>query len=212
MNSQAELLVEALHELAQPATALRTALEIGLGDPTIGPSARRIFENGLSLMEDLARDLALAREIAQLQDEPQLEVCDAEALLRSCAEPMKEIAQACGVGLAFEAEAAQMNCDMARLRRALLLFLDESIACANAGESIAVRLRRAGDDLQLALSAPRSARRRALYRGLLQQAGGRWVESGGNALLVCFRQAARDAAAESRSATQPAGKESTCRT
>ena len=139
MNQQFEFMNDALHVLAQPVTALRTALELGLSDLEGQPAARKVFEDCLGLLDRLTQDLAVFREIAALETAPPLEFCDGEALLKSCVEEMNPVAEAFGVPLRLSGEGMRIECNAPLLQRAVFLLLDELIAGSPRG-GISIRL------------------------------------------------------------------------
>jgi len=173
MNTQSEFMNDVLHVLAQPVTALRTALELGLNDHADQPASRKTFEDCLGLLDRLIQELAVLREIAGLEPEPPLELCDGRALLNSCVAEMAPVAEACEVALHVEAEKTEIECNRPMLQRAVFLLLDELIA-GSPGEGISIRLTRQQAGAQLELqpgSAP--GRRQKLFRKLIESAGGR---------------------------------------
>lgn len=176
MNAQSEFMNEALHVMAQPLTALRTALELGSKDHANQVAARRTFEDCLGLVDRLIQELAVLREVAGLQPERPLELCDGHDLLNSCAVEMAPVAEAFGVALRVEAEPAEIECNAAALQRALFLLLDELIA-STPSEGILIRMTKQQTDARLELhpgTAP--GRRRQLFRKLIESAGGREVD------------------------------------
>ena len=187
MNAQSEFMNDALHVLVQPVSALRTALELGLNDHANQPAARKTFEDCLGLIDRLTQELALLREVASLQPEPPLELCDGQGLLQSCVAEMAPVAEACGVALCIEAEKTEIECNAPTLQRAVFLLLDELIACSPA-EGISIRLTRqqSGAELQLHPgTAP--GRRQQLFRKLIESAGGRDVDFHSARTRCCFR-------------------------
>ncbi len=187
MNAQFEFMNDALHVLAQPVTALRTALELGLRDHADQPAARQTFEDCLGLIDRLTQELAIFREIASLEPEPLLGRCDGEALLKSCVDEMAPVAEACGVPLHLEAERTEIECNGPMLERAVFLLLDELIARSPSG-GVSVGFTTRGSEAQLELRpgiAP--GRRLQLYHKLIEFAGGRSVYFGSDRTRCCFR-------------------------
>jgi signal transduction histidine kinase len=191
MNSQREFMEDAFHLLAQPVTALRVAMELGLSDDTNPPAARKTFADCLGLLDRLMQELAIFREIASLDAAPALAPRDGEALLKGCVEEMAPVAEACGVALDCRAAAAPVLCDEPLLQRAIFLLLDEMIACATRGGRISIRLSEDNGALRLELrpGAP-GGRRQQLCRKLLQFAGGSAMELDASRTLCLFRNGA----------------------
>jgi signal transduction histidine kinase len=174
MNPQLEFMNDALHVLAQPVTALRAALELGMRDHSDQPAARKVFEDCLALLDRMTQELAIIREIASLEPNTPLELCDGAALLTSCVEEMAPVAEASGVALHLNAKRTRIECNAPTLQRAIFLLLDELIACSPGG--VWIQLTRRASETRLELrpgSAP--GRRRQLYRKLLESGGGRGV-------------------------------------
>ena len=192
MNQQFELVEEALHVLAQPVTALHAALELGLCDHAKSPEARKVFEDCLVILDRLTQELAVYREIAGLEAEPPLELCDGEALLKSCVEEMAPVAEASGVALNVTADKVHVECNAPMLQRAVFLLLDEMIACAPP-KGISIRLKKVLDirgpsEAQLEFrpgTAP--GRRQQLCRKLMQFAGASGISFDSSRTYCCFR-------------------------
>ena len=187
MNPQVEFIEEALHVLAQPVTALRTALELGLSDHSDQPAARKVFEDCLDILDRLTQELAIFREIASLEPEPPLEFRDGEALLASCVEEMSPVAEASGVALHLNAEKARIECNAPMLQRALLLLFDELLACSPSS-GVSIELTRHAGDARLELHpgiAP--GRRQQLCRKLLESGGGLGVAFEAERTFCSFR-------------------------
>lgn len=199
MNPQFEFMNDALHMLAQPVTALRAALELGLRDHANEPAARKTFEDCLGLADRLTQELSIFREIANLEPEPPLELCEGAALLTSCVEEMSPVAEACGVALHLNAERTAMQCNAPMLRRAIFLLLDELIARSPSG-GVSIGLTKHANQAQLELRpgiAPQQAglaegavppdRRQQLYRKLIVFAGGQGVSFDSNRTYCSFQ-------------------------
>jgi len=197
MNQQFEFMNDALHVLAQPVTALRTALELGLTDVEDPPAARKIFEDCLRLLDRLTQDLAIFREIASLDPEPPLEARDGEALLRSCAEEMEPVAEASLVELHLSVERMWIECNATMLQRAVFLLLDELIA-GTPKSGISIRLSQQvnnggnhtdANEAQLELRPGIGrGRRQQLIGKLLQFSGGSGVFFDSNRACCSFRK------------------------
>ena len=187
MNPQFEFMNDALHVLAQPVTALRTALELGLSDHSDQPASRKTFEDCLALVDRLTQELAIFREIASLEPEPPLEGCDGEAVLNSCVEEMAPVAEAWGVALHLNTEKITIECNVGLLQRALFLLLDELIACTRGG-SVSIELKAHADEAWLELRPGITpGRRQQLYRKLLEVSGGGSISFGADHTCCCFR-------------------------
>jgi len=187
MNQQFEFMNDVLHVLAQPVTALRAALELGLRDHANRPAVHKTFEDCLGLVDRLTQELAIYREIASLQPEPALELCDGEALLKNSLEEMAPVAEACGVALHLKLARTGIECNGAMLQRAIFLLLDELIACSPSG-GISIELTRNANEARFELRpgiVP--SRRQPLYRKLIELAGGRSVCFEADRTSCCFR-------------------------
>ncbi len=124
MSPESEFISEAFHTIAQPIAALRATVELGLRDDARKP-ARRILEDCLRLTDRLMQEMAVLREIANLNDPPQLSSSDGQALLRTALEEMAPVAEASGVALQLDAEPAEILCHAPTFQRALFFLLDE---------------------------------------------------------------------------------------
>jgi len=172
MNQQREFMSETFHTLSQPITALRATIELGLLMPTAKPPAK-VLEDCLGLLDRLMQDLSVLREIAGLDEEPPLELCDGRALLESCVREMAPVAEAGGVGIYLEAEAAKFLCNTQMFQRAVFLMLDEMIAGSEQNGEIKIWLHRGEDGFQLSFYPGTAAgARQKLCSKLMQFAGG----------------------------------------
>lgn len=193
MNPQFEFVEEALHVLAQPVTALHAALELGLSDHAKSPEARKVFEDCLGILDRLTQELAVFREIASLDAEPPLELCDGKALLKSCVEEMAPVAEASGVALNINADKVRVECNASMLQRAVFLLLDEMIACAPP-KGISIRLRKGLNTRRPNVARlefrPGTApgRRQQLCRKLMQFAGASGISFDSSRTYCCFRK------------------------
>jgi signal transduction histidine kinase len=201
MNRQREFVHDTFHLLAQPITALRANVELGLSQEANQPAVQQIFQDCLSLLDRLMQDLAVFREIASLDEEPVLGPCDGRALLESSVEEMAPVAEAYGVALHLSAEAAELQCRGPMLQRAVFVLLDAMIACAPKGGSISIRLDKAEDGFRLALypGAP-PGRRQELCRKLMRFAGCRCIQFDAACTSVTFRKSDHRQASEDTSA------------
>jgi signal transduction histidine kinase len=188
MNPEREFMRETFHLLAQPITALRIAVEYGLSKGANEAEARQIFQDCLSQLDRLMKELGVLREIASLDREPLLASCDGRALLESCVEEMAPVAQSCGVALHLSAEEAKIQCNGPMLQRAIFVLLDDMIACApnRSGISIGLSKQEGGVRLQLCPGAP-SGRRLELCRKLMQFAGGSGIQFDDGHTSITFR-------------------------
>jgi K+-sensing histidine kinase KdpD len=204
MNPQREFMNETFHLLAQPITALRATVELGLSKESNAAAGRQILQDCLGLLDRLMQDLAVFRETASLDEEPPLASCDGRALLASSVEEMAPVAQSCGVALHLSAQAAQMQCSGPLLQRAIFVLLDAMIACAPRGGGISIVLSKHEDGVRLELcpGAP-PGRRQELCRKLMQLAGGSGMQFDSGRTCITFRGSADRQGAEGPSADQP---------
>jgi signal transduction histidine kinase len=188
MNPQQEFMSETFHALAQPITVLRARVEMGLCREANDAGVRQIFQECLSLIDRLMEDLAIFREIANLDEEPPLASCDGRALLASCVEELEPVAEDCGVALHLSAQAGEMQCSAPMLQRAIFVLLDAMIANALRGDAISIALSPQEDGLRLELSpgAP-PGRRQELCRKLMQFAGGSGIQFDSGRISITFR-------------------------
>jgi hypothetical protein len=182
MNPEREFMSETFHTLAQPITALRAAVELGLRKDAGEAEARRTLKDCLKMLDQLMQDLDILREIASLEGQLRLAPCNGRALLESCVEEMAPVAQSCGVALQLSAEGisaeeAEMQCNRPMLERAIFVLLDSMIACASEGSGIAIALSKHSDGVRMELrpGAP-PGRRLELCRKLMQFAGGSGIQ------------------------------------
>jgi signal transduction histidine kinase len=177
MNPQREFMSETFHVLAQPITALRVSVELGLDKEAENSAARQIFQECLGLLDRLMEDLAVFREIAILDEDPPLASCDGRALLESCVEELAPVAEDCGVALHLSVEEGDMRCSKPMLQRAIFVLLDAMIAGAARGDEISIGLTRheGGSRLELRPGAP-PGRRQELCHKLMQFAGGSGIQ------------------------------------
>lgn len=189
MNGQREFMSETFHTLAQPITALRAMVEIGLRKEPSEQASRQTLENCLQLIDRLMQDLAVFREITSLDEEPSLASCDGQALLRNCVEEMAIIAQAGGVTLHLNAEPALMQCNAAMFQRAIFVLLDEMIACTMRGGEITISLRSGTDGWVLEMRpGTLPGQRQKLSHKLMQFAGGRQILAAPGCTAITFRK------------------------
>jgi len=177
MNPQREFMSETFHVLAQPITALRARVEMGLSREANDAGVRQIFQECLNLIDRLMEDLAVFREIASLDEEPPLACCDGRALLASCVEELAPVAEDYGVTLHLSAQASEMLCSGPMLQRAIFVLLDAMIASAASGGGISISLSQHEDGVRLELcpGAP-PGHRQELCRKLIQFAGGGGIQ------------------------------------
>ena len=176
------------HLLAQPVMALRASVELGLSKPMNAAEARKTLENCLTLLDRLMQELAMVREISSLEPAPPLALCDVAVLLKGSAEEMAPVAEACGVALTVQVEAAELPCNGPMLQRALFLLLDSMIAGTPQSGSASIGLGRSEDAYRLELrpGTPPGGRRE-LCRKLLQAAGASGIELEPGRTLILFR-------------------------
>jgi signal transduction histidine kinase len=188
MNQRREFMSETFHLLAQPITALRFAVELGLSKAKAGADSEPILENCLQLIDRLMQDLAVFREISSLDEPPALQFSDGRELLAQSVEEMAPVAQDKGVALQLDAEPAGIQCHESMLQRALFVLLDELIASTPGGGQISISLRRSGDGFLLKSSPGMPpGQRQKLCGRLLQFAGGSGIRFASGSTSITFR-------------------------
>jgi len=188
MNPQCEFVRETFHTLAQPLTALRVTVELGLLKAPHEQAAHRALEDCLPLIDRLMQDLAVFREIA-LDEEPPIDSCDGQSLLQSSAAEMALVAQARGIMLDLNAEPAVIVCHAPTLQRAIFVLLDEIIASAGRNRTISISLRRCEHEFLLEFRpGPPPGLRQKLCRKLIQSAGGHALASAADGISITFRE------------------------
>ncbi len=189
MNQQREFMSETFHLLAQPLTALRVTVELGLRKEGNGTVSQQTLEDCLRLIDRLMQDLAVFREISSLDEPPALHSSDGRALLERCVEEMAPVAQDSGIALLLSAEPADIECREPMLQRAVFVLLDEVIACTPRGGRIAISLRKCGDGflLEFCPGMP-PGQRQKLCRKLMQFAGGSSIRFVSGSTSVAFRE------------------------
>jgi len=192
MNQQREFIDQTFHVLAQPITALRATVELGLSESAGAPSSQEVLVDCLTLIDRLMQDLAVFREIASLDEAPPLRSCCGQTLLRNCVDEMVPISEACGVALRLSAEPVAIQCNQSMLERALFVALDEMIASAQSGGEVSLSLQRGTRGVQLELR-PGTLRgqRQTLWLKLMQFAGGSGIRSVAGFTSVTFRESAQ---------------------
>lgn len=173
MNPQREFINETFHVLAQPITALRATIELGLSKATDVQSSKEVLADCLGVIERLMQDLAVFREIASLDEMPSLTSCDGHMLLGDCMEEMAPVAEDRGIALRLTAEPVAMQCNQLMFQRALFLLLDDVIASTPRGGEITLSLH-IGKDGVLLEGRPGTLKgpRKKLFLKLMQFAGG----------------------------------------
>lgn len=189
MNQQREFMSETFHLLAQPITALRVTVELGLHKERAGTASQQTLEDCLRLIEHLMQDLAVFREISSLDEQPVLHSCDGRALLEGSVEEMAPVAQDRGIALQLSVEPAVMQCHEPMLQRAVFVLLDEMIACTPGGGQITISLRQFGSGflLQICPGMP-PGQRQKLCRKLMQFAGGSGIRFVSESTSITFRE------------------------
>jgi signal transduction histidine kinase len=189
MNPSHTLLDETFHSLAQPVMALRATVELGLSEGPDKVDARKVLGETLRLIDALMQEMAVLREIANVEDATTLTDCNGEALLRSCAEEMAAVAHEGGVAVCVDAKAEAMECDEMMVRRALFVLLDGMLAAMPHGGEIRLRLDEEGDFLRLVARPPMpSGLRQKLCWKLLHAAGGQLMNCADGSMAVLFHK------------------------
>ena len=191
MNQQRDFVSETFHLLAQPITALRVTVELGLSKERNGTGSEHILvlEDCLRLIDRLMQDLAVFREISNLDEQPELQFSDGRALLERSVEEVALVAQDSGITLQLSAQPANILCHEPMFQRALFVLLDEMIASAPNGGRIGISLRKSGDVFLLELSPGMPpGQRRKLCGKLMQFAGGSGICFVSGRTSMTFRQ------------------------
>jgi signal transduction histidine kinase len=187
MSQRHEFMSDAFHALAQPITALQSTLELGLRKPPGTGASHQVLEDCLELTHRLMQDLAVVREIVNLDETPPREPCDGQALLHTCVEEMALVALERGTSLRLAAEAAIIECNESMFQRAMFVLLDETIGSAPAGQEISISFRKAMDGLALEIRPGIPiGQRHGLCRKLLEFAGGREIHSDSDGTSMNF--------------------------
>jgi signal transduction histidine kinase len=188
MNPDREFMCETFHALAQPITALRANIELGLGKHG-EQAAIRVLEDCLPLIDRLMQDLAVLREIASLDEPPALDSCEGRRLLQSSVEEMATVAQAGGIAIHLDPEPGAILCHAPMFQRAIFLLLDEIISGAGRNRTISISLRRREDEflLEIRPGTPPGPRQK-LCRKLMQFAGGCVLDSAAGNISATFRE------------------------
>ncbi|HVJ05329.1 MAG TPA: hypothetical protein VM578_06640 [Candidatus Saccharimonadales bacterium] len=189
MSREREFINETFHLLAQPITALRATMELGLSKKLNEEESHQVLEDCLSVLDRLMLDVAVFREIASLEDAPELSCHDGHSLLHSCAEEMTIVADASNVELSLTFEPVVIQCNEPSLRRAMFVLLDEMIAAAPAGSKISVILRNRANAavLEVHPGIPHGQREKLCLK-LLQFAGASDIHLEADHASVDFRK------------------------
>ena len=187
MNQSRTLLDETFHALAQPVMALRATVELGLSE---GQEAKPVLGECLRLIDALMQEVAVMREIANIEDATTLTDCNGKALLCSCVEEMAAVAHEGGVAVCVDAKAETMECDEMKFRRALFVLLDGMLAAMPHGGEIRLRLDdEEGGFLRLvARPAMPSGLRQKLCWKLMRAAGGQLMNCADGSMAVLFHK------------------------
>jgi hypothetical protein len=189
MNQSHTLLDETFHALAQPVMALRATVELGLSEGPDKLEAQQVLGECLCLIDALMQEMAVMREIANVEDATTLTDCNGEALLRSCVEEMAAVAHEGGVAVCVDANAATMKCDEMILRRAMFVLLDGVIAAMPHGGEIGLRLDEEGAFLRLMAHPPMpNGLRQKLCWKLMHAAGGQLMKCADGSMAVLFHK------------------------
>lgn len=188
MNRQREFMSETFHALAQPITALRATIELGLRKDASEQASHLVLEDCLGLIDRLMQDLAVLREITSLDEEPPLRPCDGQALLEGCVEEIALVAEERGIILHLDAEPALMQCNAAMFERAIFVLLDEMIAGTARGSAISVSLHRCPDGFLLEICPGTTpGQRQKLSHKLMRFAGGSGIRFTSGCTSITFQ-------------------------
>jgi phosphoglycerate-specific signal transduction histidine kinase len=145
------------HRLAQPMTALRGGIELGLMGKRTVADYRALLEQSLQLADSMVQMIVSLRDLGESSapggtpKSVRLESTVTEVLAE-----MESLAQSQNLRLQLDAEgAAEVSADPARLREALQSLLTWIIQNSAGGGAIAVRLSAADGVAQVFLSPPR---------------------------------------------------------
>jgi signal transduction histidine kinase len=187
MNQSRTLLDETFHALAQPVMALRATVELGLSE---GQEAQPVLGECLRLIDALMQEMAVMREIANVEDATMLTDCNGEALLLSCVEEMAAVAHEGGVAVRVDAKAEAMECDEMIFRRALFVLLDGMLASMPHGGEIRLRLENEEHGFLRLMARPAmpSGLRQKLCWKLMRAAGGELMNCADGNMAVLFHK------------------------
>jgi heavy metal sensor kinase len=135
------VVADAAHELRTPLTAMRTELEVTLGDDGLDPAARAVLESALEEVEGMSRTVENLLTLARV-DEGRLELLTARLDLldasESAVEPLRPIAAAKGLWLEVEGQHCEATADPQRLEQALKNFVENAIKFSPPGSGVRV--------------------------------------------------------------------------
>ncbi len=190
MSALREFISESFHDLAQPVTALRVTVELGLCKDADGPVRHSVLLDCLSLIDRLTQELAVLREFVSHDEEPPLDSCDGQSLLQSSVAEMDPVAQSSGIALYLHTEPALLLCHAPTLRRAIFVLLDAMIADAGRNRRISISLRRVENEflLEIRPGLPQQGLRQKLCWKLLEFAGGRASACYDGGISIIFRE------------------------
>jgi heavy metal sensor kinase len=134
---------DASHELRTPLTAIRTEAEVALTKPLDLAEHQQLLGSILEECSRLSRLtdqlLALAREDARVARQPP-KALDLAVLVEDVVETMRPLADAKGLCLRVQANAAAVNGDAPRLREVFFNLLDNGIKYTPEGGEVEVRI------------------------------------------------------------------------
>ncbi len=148
-------LEDAAHELQTPLTALRTNLELALGEPnnanTQGYLAHALEQ--IERLQRMTRDLLTLSRLESGNGQGAFEPVDLKALVRQASEPFAARAEQAGqtIELELTAEETPVLGNPEKLASALGNLLDNALKFTPEGGAITVRLDKSGDELTLAV-------------------------------------------------------------
>jgi signal transduction histidine kinase len=189
MNTPGSWLDEGFHSLAQPIMALRIAIEIGFPEEKLPTEMLTTRSECFQLLDRLAGDLAVMREIWHLENARELMVHNGGELLESCVAEMAAVAMAKGISIDLDADSVAMECDADMFCRAVFLLLDEAIASNPHENRISLKLH---DDPRGACfdayPVPQRGLRWQLCWEIMKSAGGVLVGNTKSQASVLFRK------------------------
>jgi signal transduction histidine kinase len=189
MNQQREFISETFHVLAQPITALRATVELGLVRPLNEQTSRQVLVDCLLQVDRLMQDLAVFREIANLDEAPPLNPCDGQLLLQNCVDEMAIVARERGIVLRLKTEPSTIESNEPMFQQGMFVLLDELLASTPSSGEISISLGKSKDSFRLEVQPgiPRGQRQK-LFVKLMQFASGICTHSDRDSTYITFRK------------------------
>jgi heavy metal sensor kinase len=135
------VVADTAHELRTPLAAMRTELEVTLGDDCLDPSARAVLESALEEVERMSRTVENLLTLAHV-DEGRLELLitrvDVLEASEAAVERLRPLATAKGIWVKVEGERCEASADPQRLDQAVRNLVENAIKFAPPGGEVDV--------------------------------------------------------------------------